>query len=69
MDTAKKSKRELPLLMRFREAASELRVSERYAHELVKLGLLDKVDVGPTARRITSASVLRVAAQRETDPE
>ena len=30
MDTAKKSKRELPLLMRSREAAAELRVSERY---------------------------------------
>jgi len=67
VDIVKKSR--LPLLIRPREAAAELRVSERYVHVLVKLGLLAKVAVGPTARRITSDSVQRVAAQRETDSE
>ena len=62
-------KRELPLLLRYREAARELGVCERYTHDLVKAGWLEKVKLGAKAARITSASVRKLVAQRQATAE
>jgi excisionase family DNA binding protein len=58
----------LPTLLRYREAAYELGVSERQIHNLVDQNLLEKVKVGAKTARITRTSVLKLAAQRAADP-
>lgn len=57
----------LPLLLRYREAARELGVCERQIHNLVDQDLLEKVKVGAKTARITRASVLKLAAQRDSE--
>ena len=61
--------RTLPLLLRYREAARELRVCERQIHNLVAQNLLEKVKLGAKSARITRSSVLKLAAQRATETE
>jgi len=58
----------LPILLRYREAARELGVCERQIHNLVDQKLLEKVKLGSKTARITRSSVLRLAAQRATEP-
>jgi len=58
----------LPTLLRYREAARELGVCERQIHNLVDQKLLEKVKLGSKTARITRSSVLRLAAQRATEP-
>ena len=55
------------LLMRDTEVALTLKVSQRHVHNLVGMGLLDKVKLGPKTARITRSSVLKLAARRATD--
>ena len=58
----------LPILLRYREAARELGVCERQIHNLVDQNLLEKVKLGSKTARITRSSVLKLAAQRATEP-
>jgi excisionase family DNA binding protein len=53
-----------PLLLRVQEAAFELRVSTRRVYQLIATGDLESVKIHKI-RRVTSASVLRLAAQQE----
>ena len=57
----------LPTLLRYREAARELGVSERQIYNLVDQDLLEKVKIGTKTARITRSSVLKLAAQRSTE--
>jgi excisionase family DNA binding protein len=61
------SNESLPILLRYREAARELGVSERQIYNLVDQDLLDKVKLGAKSARITRISVLRLAAQCATE--
>ena len=63
-----RSNEPLPILLRYREAAHELGVCERQIHNLVDQNLLEKVKLGSKTARITRSSVLRLAAQRATEP-
>jgi excisionase family DNA binding protein len=58
----------LPILLRYREAARELGVSERQIYNLVDQDLLEKVKLGAKTARITRTSVLALAAQRAPEP-
>ena len=57
----------LPTLLRYREAARELGVSERQIFNLVDQDFLEKVKIGTKTARITRSSVLKLAAQRATE--
>ena len=60
----------LPILLRYREAARELGVSERQIHNLVEKNLLEKESkarLEDHARITTTTSVLKLAAQRESE--
>ena len=57
-----------PILLRYRKAARELGVCERQIHNLVAQNLLEKVKLGTKTARITRTSVLKLAAQRATEP-
>ena len=46
------------------DAAFQLSCSERHIYELEASGLLDFCKLGPKATRVTSASVMRLMAQR-----
>jgi hypothetical protein len=59
-----KTETTLPTLLRYREAADELAVSVRYVHDLADRGDLKRVELGPKAVRITSASVLKLAGRK-----
>jgi excisionase family DNA binding protein len=54
-------------LLRYREAARELGVCERQIHNLVDQNLLEKVKLGTKTARITRTSVLKLAAQRDSE--
>jgi hypothetical protein len=55
---------ELPLLLKIPRVSFHLSCSDRHTYELIDMGLLELVKLGPKASRITSASVLKLAAQR-----
>lgn len=61
------SNESLPILLRYREAARELGVSERQVYNLVDQDLLEKVKLGTKTARITRTGVLKLAAQRATE--
>ncbi len=54
----------LPLLLTIPDAAFLLSCCPRHVYELEALGLLDLVKLGPKATRVTTASVVRLIAQR-----
>lgn len=53
-----------PLLLKVREAARILNVSERHIDNLAADGKLEKVHLGETAVRITRASALKLGGIR-----
>ena len=53
-----------PLLLRVQEVAFELGLSTRRVYQLIATGDLESVKIHKI-RRVTSASVLRLAAQQE----
>ena len=56
----------LPILLRYREAARELGVSERQIYNLIEQNLLERVKLGTKTARVTRTSVLK-AAQRASE--
>ena len=56
--------RVLPLLVKIPATAYELSCSVTEVYELVKQKKLDLVKPGPKMSRITSASIMRLAAER-----
>jgi excisionase family DNA binding protein len=54
----------IPLLLTVAAAAFQLSCSERHIYELEASGSLDFCKLGPKATRVTSASVMRLLAQR-----
>jgi excisionase family DNA binding protein len=54
----------VPLLLKYRETAKLLNISERHVENLAAQGLLEKVRLGDTAVRITRASALKLAEAR-----
>jgi excisionase family DNA binding protein len=50
----------LPLLLRYREAAHELGVTERQILNLINRKLLERVKVGSKTARVTRDSVLKL---------
>jgi excisionase family DNA binding protein len=53
-----------PILLKYRETARLLNISERHVENLAVQGLLEKVRLGDTAVRITRASALKLAGIR-----
>ena len=56
----------LPILLRYREAARELGVSERRS-PISSTRTFPKVKLGSKTARITRTSVLKLAAQRDSE--
>ena len=54
----------LPLLLTILDTANELSCSPRHVYDLAEQGLLELVKLGAKSSRITSASAMRLAAQR-----